>query len=307
MAFFMPPLTGQPQKPNNAPTSTIKQADYSQWGQLKDPNGKDLLARIYTVDRSGKRTGNYIVEAAITEGSQELASQYSNPFAGSNLDQKFPTLMAAIQNGELVNSIGAIGSGFGRLADTVSNRIKDETINSPDPVRRNVSRAGKAVLDAATYLPGLAVDAFTPTVADIANTAGAKIESLAGRSNFTRINSTMLYSSTDALRLQVTLYLRAWEDAKKEVEEPLSYLERWAVPQAMGQSILDGIFSTTVPPFIALTYAGRTYLPFLIESVSAPIVTERDANFNRLAAVVTLSLVSRTAWDAADVKRLYGY
>ena len=92
-------------------------------------------------------------------------------------------------------------------------------------------------------------------------------------------------------------------------------LESWTVPKYLSdQSVLTdvieqgsaGLFSGIIPPYISLTTHGKTYLPFIIESVSAPIVTPIDEHGNRLNLAVNLSMVSRTAWDAEDVRKLYG-
>ncbi|ENU27956.1 hypothetical protein F992_00788 [Acinetobacter modestus] len=46
-------------------------------------------------------------------------------------------------------------------------------------------------------------------------------------------------------------------------------------------------------------------MPFILESVSAPIVAPIDSEGNRLSLTVNLSLISRTAWDAQDIFDLY--
>ncbi|MDR9548371.1 hypothetical protein RJC95_16715, partial [Acinetobacter baumannii] len=50
----------------------------------------------------------------------------------------------------------------------------------------------------------------------------------------------------------------------------------------------------------------KTYKPFIIESVSAPIVAPIDEKGNRLSLAVNISLMSRTAWDSKDIYSLYG-
>lgn len=289
MAFFM---RDEPLLPDNAPKADIKKAEYSRWGSIH----KNLLAQIYTVDKSGKKIGDFIVEAAITEGSFELASQYGSPF-DANPDQRMPSLMGMVQSGEFVSAIGNIAN---------SAKSSDGVIGLASAA---LSKVGEV-----TGFSGLL------------EKAGNAIQSVEGKTNLTKINSIQIFNSTQAVKLSITLFFRAWEDAKKEVEAPISLLEQWALPAflekygiaqnvaesiAKNDSLIDGVFGglfpSTVPPFIAINYAGRTYLPFLIESISTPLVTERDSNMNRLAASVTLSIVSRAAWDAGDIRKLYGY
>jgi len=272
-----------PQLPDNAPQAKIERADYSRWGKIN----KNLLCQIYTVDKDGNKRGDYIVEAAITEGSLELASQYSSPF-DANPDVRLPTLMGMIQSGEAVSAIGGIASAL-------------------------VPKDG--ILGAA--FNGIADLAKSTGATDGIKKIGETLQGLEGKTNLTKINSIQIFNSTQPVRLSITLFFRAWENAKTEVEAPLSLLEQWALPAYIADKtilegvakdgILAGLFPSTAPPFVAINYAGRTYLPFLIESISSPLVVERDSNLNRLAATVTLSLVSRAAWDAGDIRKLYGY
>lgn len=289
MAFSMRDI---PQLPDNAPKADIKQADYSRWGKIN----KNLLAQIYVVDKFGNKQGDFVVEAAITEGGLELASQYSSPF-DANPDQRMPTLMGMVQSGEFVSALGNIAN---------SAKSSDGIVGLASNA---LSKAGE-------------VTGFN----SLLKTAGNAIQSVEGKTNLTKVNSIQIFNSTQAVRLNITLFLRAWEDAKLEVEAPLSLLEQWSLPAELSEygiarnvadsikkngssieGVFGGLFPSTVPPFVAINYAGRTYLPFLIESISTPLVVERDKDMNRLAVTVTITIVSRTAWDATDIKNLYGY
>lgn len=290
MAFFMKP--DDLVLPDNAPVYKSKSADNARWGDIN----KNLLAQIYVVDKQGNKQGGFTVEAAITEGSIELASQYSSPF-DANPDQRMPTLMGLVQSGEFVSSLGNIANS----AES-SNGLIGVAANA-------LAKVGE-------------VTGFS----NVLKSVGNAIESVAGKTNLTKVNSTLIFNSTQGVRMSLTLHLRAWEDAKKEVEEPISWLEKWSLPASLStkgiaqnvansvskndsltEGVFGGLFPSTVPPFIAITHAGRTYLPFLIESISTQLVTERDSNMNRLAVTVTITIVSRTAWDATDIKNLYGY
>lgn len=65
------------------------------------------------------------------------------------------------------------------------------------------------------------------------------------------------------------------------------------------------LFSGLIPPYITVTTHGKTYMPFILQSVSALIVAPIDKEGNRLSLTVNLSLISRAAWDAKDVRNLY--
>ena len=281
-----------PPQPINAPKAHIKQPVRSRWGEIN----KNLLAQIYTVDKHGVRTGKTTVECAITEGNFDLANQYSSPFADKfNLDQKYPTLMGAIQSGVGLESLGTIA----QLTADVTNTAIQKVAGSDNKL---LASLGQSINSLENQLS----QAFEGSLIDsIIQKTGQKIVSLEGKSNLTKVNSTMVYVSTEPIRLQLTLFFRAWENAKLEVEKPLKQLQQWALPVKLGESLLtDGLFPSIAPPFIAISHAGNTYLPLLIESMSTPLVTERDRHMNRLAASVTLSLVSRTAWDANNIRYL---
>lgn len=279
--------------PDNTPIYDAQKTDDSRWGNIN----KNLLAQIYVVDKLGNRKkGGFVVEAAITEGSIELASQYSSPF-DANPDQRMPTLMGMVQSGEAVSSLGNLANSA-----LASNGFFGFAANA---LKKGTEAVG-----------------FDTVLKSVSNA----IQSVEGKTNLTKVNSTVIFNSTQGVRLSLTLHLRAWDDAQKEVEVPISMLERWTLPAELSkdgilvnvgnsikekgagiEGIFGGLFPSTVPPFIAITYAGRTYLPFLIESISTPLVVERDSDMNRLAVTVTITIVSRTAWDATDIKKLYRY
>lgn len=135
------------------------------------------------------------------------------------------------------------------------------------------------------------------------------LKELEGRTNFNKVNSTQIFLSTQSIRLTASLFFIAIEDAKKEVEQQISLLEQWALPASLSdQSLLQNaeLFSGIIPPFVAFTIHGKTYKPFILESVSAPLKAPIDSKGNRLSLTVNLSLISRTAWDASDIIKLYG-
>ncbi len=128
---------------------------------------------------------------------------------------------------------------------------------------------------------------------------------LEGKSNFTKVNSTQIYLSSAPTRMSLNLALLAYKDAKLEVEQPLLKLQQLAMPKILGDSLIkEGeFFSSTIPPFVAITFANKTYKPFTVESVSAPIGGATDAMGNRLSATISVTVASRTAMDARDAKK----
>lgn len=246
-----------------------------QWGRLS----KGLLAEIYPLKKINRDGGTFDFERAgasvfalLTEGQIEFSNNYTTPFESSNPESRLPNLMGMIQSGQLISAFGQIFGG-------------DKTQGFLDLIN----------------LSGLVEQ------------GGDLLQSLEGSSNLTKVNSTEIYVSTSPLKMPLTFVLRAWQDAKTEVEDPIARLESWTLPEYLyDQGLLvslansagsvteqfQSLWPSKVPPFVAIQYAGRTYKPLLIETISSPLVVERDPDLNRLFAQVTLSVTSRTALDA---------
>ena len=274
-------------EPQNTTETKLPTPSNVQWGALS----RSKIAEITLCDKDGKplmsQDGSIldtpIVEALLTEGDLSIESQYQSPFENSNPESKMPTLLGMLQSGELVAAVGKVAS-------------------------KEVNIAGQ-------LLSGLSE--LSNPVASILGFDNIKdaVTSLEGRTNLTKVNSTQIFVSTAPIRMSVTLFFMALKDAKKEVENQIMLLQQWALPIELSDSTAltnlakgdyaNVLFPSKVPPFISLTYSGKTYLPFVIESVSSPIVGPTDG-FNRLSLSVTMTIASRQAWDASNVRQLYG-
>ena len=282
-----------PDLPDNSPLARRQASPAHNHGSLSPL----LLACITRVTRTGDPIADSEeVYALLTEGDMELASQYSSPFENDNPEQRYPTLTAMLQSGDMVDSLGRVAGGTG-------GGIMGALQNG------NLTGALSAGLATAETLAAKAV---------VALGGQDMMQGLVGRSAYTKVNSTQIYVSTNPVRLSCTLFLRAWKSARREVEGPLSLLEDWALPEELSRTgllenlasnngILNSLFPSKMPPFVALKYAGRTYKPLLLESVSAPLVVERDQAGNRLAVSVQCAFVSRTAWDKRDMQQVRGF
>ncbi len=261
------PVAVQPERMNADPfwgtVSKHKFAEFNICTVSRDENNNEVI----TVD-SNQPT----VRAFLVDGDKTMESQWQTPFENSNPELKMPMLMAGLQTGQTVISMGAAAPAI--LGDTALAVTKS---------------------------------AMQP-IADF-------VKSVQGHTNLNKVNTTQVFLSTASVRLNLSLFFIALSDAKIEVEEKIMRLESWAVPAKLSQGTVltdvieqgvAGLFSGIIPPYISLTTHGKTYWPFIIESVSAPIVTPIDEHGNRLNLAVNLSLMSRTAWDADDVRKLYG-
>lgn len=221
--------------------------------------------------------GTPIIRILLTEGDLTIESQWQTPFDNSNPEHKLPTLMASLQSGQLLSALGQVASGNGAVGSAIS----------------------------------AAVDVLDPVTSVFKNA----LESVKGKTNLTKANTTQVFSSTSSVRLNLTLSIVALRDARIEVEQKIMQLQAWSVPKflyqygvavSVGENGLGGLFPSVIPPYIQLTTHGKTYSPFVIESVSAPIVTPIDKDGNRLNLSVNMSMLSKAAWDAIDVRKLYG-
>lgn len=264
-------------KPDNTPESEFPTIQTSEWGDLSPHK----LAFIRLCDKEGNIGNSSAVEALVTDADMSVASNYQTPFDASNPESKLPTLLGMLQSGEMAKALPQAAEGKGVIGSIFAT-------------------AGK-------------ISASITTELGISKKFADAIQSLEGRSNLTKINSVQVFVSTSSVEMSMTLFFCALYDARKEVEQQIKLLQQWALPQLLAESIIksvsdgffQGIFPSTVPPFVAITYGGKTYKPFLIREVGTPLVTPMDKDGNRLSTTVTLSLISRRAWDAADIKTLY--
>lgn len=239
----------------------------SDWGVINSM----LMAKISLCDKDGKAVaGSPVVTGVAIDADMAIESQYNSPFENSNPESRLPTLMGTLQAGDWVNTVDKVLGSVG-LGNGTGGGLSDETKN--------------------------------------------KLNELEGRSNFTKVNSTQIYVSSTSVRINLTVFFQAWANAKHEVEHQLAMLQQWALPAKLSDDSIVGnlaegmsltsLFPSEVPPFVSFTYAKKRYSPMLIENVSAPLVTPIDKHGNRIVIEATVTLVSRRAWDKANIKQLY--
>ena len=277
----------------NADTTTQPE-DFSAdpfWGYVSKHKFAEFNLCTLTTDENKQEkyivdTNQPTIRAFLTDGDINFESQWQTPFENSNPELRMPMLVAGLQTGQTVEQIG-------RMAGNLGDRWK--------PVK-------------------VAADAIGAAISPLSNF----MESVQGKTNLNKINTTQVFLSTASVHLNLSIFFIALNDARKEVEEKLMYLESWTLPQYLSdQTVLtdvsqavkeggwsnapQGLFSGRIPPFVCVSTHGKTYMPFILQSISAPIVAPIDEAGNRLSLAVTLSLISKAAWDAQDVRNLYNY
>lgn len=144
----------------------------------------------------------------------------------------------------------------------------------------------------------------------------SSLESLAGKTSITKLNSTQVFSGMPPVSINVSVLFRAWNDPVNEVHKPFNQLMEWSLPVSLaGDSALarlaeKGIDSTvvlpsTVPVLIAMKYKGATYAPLVIESISQPIDSPVNGKGKYIELTVPLKLATLTAIDRGDFKAWY--
>lgn len=249
----------------------------SDWGSLSPL----LLARLYVCDSKGvadilEFEGVY---GAMVEGTFEATFNWQSPFENMGPETKAPALTAMLQTGSLVPVINAL-----------------QAIN-PNPN----GQVG-AMLDAG------------------ADKLKAAVKDLQGRTGMTKLNSRQVFSGMPPVRVNFSMEFRAVADAAKEVEAPLQRLLEWVFPQELAEegilsevlqtardvdSFIKALFPSLTPKLLGLTYAGKSWAPMVVESISYPLTAPKDENGNFIALTVQVSMATLTALDRPDIKRFF--
>ena len=237
-------------------------------------------AQTYEIDASQPS-----VESLFEDADFAIESQYSTPFESSNPEGRLPNLMGMVQSGQ------ANAAFFGFFA----------AAGDPTGTAAALAEAGSFVVDV------LGAD-------ELLIEAQNKLQGLAGRSNFTKLNSRQIFTSSNSVRITGSLVFQAWANAKTEVEDALEQLQKWALPvELSGKSLLaagfsdgftEAMFPSIIPRMVQLQYGGKTYSPLIIESVSAPITAPMNKDGSRIAVKAQITFLSLTAWDANNITGL---
>lgn len=237
--------------------------------------------QTYNVD-----TSQPAVESIFEDAEFTIESQYSTPFESSNPEGRMPNLMGMIQSGQISAAYFSLFAAA----------------NDPTGISGAAVDAGAAVAD---------VSGMSDSATGVLEDAESKLKGLAGRSNFTKLNSQQIFTSSNSVRVTGTLVFQAWSDAKTEVEDALQQLQVWSSAEELSdQSLLVGglkdglseaMFPSIIPPLVQLQYGGKSYSPMVIESVSAPITAPMTKDGHRIAVKVQVTFLSRTAWDAQNI------
>lgn len=144
---------------------------------------------------------------------------------------------------------------------------------------------------------------------------------LEGKTGMTKLNTTLIYTGGGDYQLEATAIFRAFSDPLREVEQPASALMSWVLPAHLeagsrlvgaagaamsGESVLNAWFPSSSPPYVRLTYRGKTYGPMVVRSASNQPGGPCDSRGRLVYDEVRFSLRSWMAADADDWARTQG-
>ncbi|QLG96714.1 hypothetical protein HZF02_32880 (plasmid) [Pseudomonas yamanorum] len=249
----------------------------SDWGTLSPL----LLGRIFVCDSKGVPDINEYegVYGPMEEGTFEATFNWQSPFENMGPETKAPALTAMIQSGALVPVINAL-----------------QAVN-PDPNGKIGS-----MLDAG------------------ADKLKSAVRELEGRTGITKLNSRQVFSGMPPVRMNFSIDFRALTNAAKEVEAPLQRLLEWVFPQELAEegilsevlqtsrdvdSFIKALFPSRAPKLLGLTYAGKTFSPMVVESISYSLTAPKDSRGNFTNLTVQVNMATLTALDRPDIKRFF--
>ncbi|RUT30894.1 hypothetical protein WG29040_23435 [Pseudomonas sp. PAMC 29040] len=250
-----------------------------EWGRLSPL----LLARLFVCDSKGVAdlTGELAgVFAAIKEGSLEIQQNWVSPFENTGPETKAPALTGMLQSGSLVPVLNALQA----ISPFKDGAISDALNNGSDKLK-------------------------------------SVMRDLEGRTGITKLNSRQVFSGMPPMKVNFTLHFRALSDPLREVEAPLTRLLEWVFPQKLAEdgilsevikttntveSFIQALFPSSAPKLLGFTYAGRTWSPMVIESVSFPLDAPKNSQGHFIDLPVQVSMATLTALDRPDIRRFFG-
>lgn len=251
-----------------------------------------LLARIYPVrkladgsgweqgrKREGTTTDQYVaddgieVHAPMSDGTSEIALNWTSPFENSGAESKIPALSAMLQSGSMTSILQGIGSA-GVLSDTMGDMAKQ----SADFARRIEGKTGITKLNSTQIFSGMPPNKLTFTL--------------------------HFRAFRDAIRevREPVLKLKEWALPQALAADGLI---AGGIKNGTSQNVIDTLFPSLTPQIVGLRYGDMTYQPMVIESVSDPITNPRTEQGVMVACSVQITLGTLTALDRADMRNIY--
>ena len=156
-------------------------------------------------------------------------------------------------------------------------------------------------------------------LSDSMTSANNALDEFKGRTGITKLNSTQIFSGMAPVKLTANIVLRAYKDAKKEVDQPLNQLIQWALPQKLAKDgvlneiaelvrsgsrdlkeYLKGLMPSQAPHLVGVQYKRRSFSRMVIESIADPLDSPITGDGYYASAIVPITFSTLTALDAND-------
>lgn len=214
-----------------------------------------------------------------------------------------------------VSVVAPITEGNIELSANWQSAFENAGIETKIPAIAGMLQSGTLLNYATTLLgkgdAGGIVDRLRTEVQDFASEG-------VGRSGMTKLNSTQVFTGAAPVKIPLTLHFRAFDDPKREVQDPIDQLAQWTLARQLaangslvqaienfsaGQGFLKSLLPSVAPQMIGLRYAGYLLSPLVIETMSRPLTVPRTKDGEPLHMQVQLVLASLTALDSDDWAR----
>lgn len=258
----------------------------SNWGSLN----AHLFATIMPCDKDGNPIAGATAVSAPLIDSADMQQQFNwqSPFENVPLESKNPTLAARLQSGQTE-----------QVTQLLASKMEE--------------------------YGGAAGESVAGIVRPLAEVMGAA----EGRSGITKLNSRQVFVGHEPIKFELTLAFRAYQDPVAEVTKPIKALWAMGYPAQMAEDMItaavqsteeaantgvtsttegmkklvETLFPTIAPTYVALTYKGETYKPLVIESISRPLLNPYSS-FGDVYATVQISLGTHRSWDQKDLQNI---
>lgn len=226
------------------------------------------ICRITPCDKDGNLLQKETVQGLFVDGNETIESQWQTPFENSNPEHKLPTLMATLQSGQLLDTMGSV------LGTPVDGSIHGEIVGKMEQLvgKTSLTKVNTQQIFLSTQSVRMSLTLFFIALRDAEREVERQIAQLK--------------------KWSLPLYLYDGSIVQNMAENGVT---------------VANAFPSDIPEFVAITIHGKTYKPFIIENVSNPLKAPIDSKGNRLSVSVELSVMSRQAWDSRDVDKLYGF
>lgn len=254
---------------------SVNTTGMSQWGGLSE----HLFAVIFPCDATGVEAVDtqgisQAIAAPATDVQMESTLNWQSPFEQAGPESKAPTIMAALQTGQVSTVANALQSQL--PAGPAGDFARDLATKTEDFAKSLEGRTGITKLNSRQVFSGM------PPV---------------------RITLVLhLRAVTDPETEVVAPYQKLLQWAWPQKLAPNGVVSEIITN---GGNFIHAMFPSEAPQMIGFRYGNNRYAPMVIESVSNPLDGPMDSSGRPIYRSVQLTLATLTALDKNDVAPIF--